>query len=136
MPRYPKGSNPKLSKDLISKLSILIKNGAYIETAAAAVGISKDSFYRWLRNGKKEEGSELEKELSYAVMQASAISEINDLEIISKAAKSPNGWKAAAWRLERKFPEKWGRLSKGESEVSDTEDNEIRITFVKPGDPV
>jgi len=44
---------------------------------------------------------------SNAVEKALAEAEMRDVMIIGKAASEQ--WQAAAWRLERKFPQRWGR---------------------------
>lgn len=136
MARYKKGTTPKLTKELIEEICLVISNGGYIESAAALAGISKDTFYRYLREAKKENASDLHLELSYAVKLALAEDEIFHLKNIDKAAKGvaesyvlnsegepvldefdepivkkyilrPN-WRASAWRLSRRFPARWG----------------------------
>ena len=156
MTRYMKGTSPKLTTELIEDLALLIRRGCYVETASAACGISKDTFYRWLRQGKNDEKNTLERKLSNAVMMSLAEAEWRDVEVIDKAAHGtpdklltddngklildsngnaivieyglPPNWKASAWRLERKFPERWGRHTRTEldSSVSDS----IEIIFV------
>ena len=96
-----------------------------METAAAAVGIHKTTLYEWLRKGATiqiahdkvlasgepfaiSEDDMVLLEFPYAVEKAMAESELSDLRQINAAAKSGQ-WQAAAWRLERKFPQKWGR---------------------------
>jgi hypothetical protein len=110
MARYPKNSAPKLTSGLIADISLAIRNGAYVETAVALCGISKQTFYRWLRQGETEEAPDLIRKLSDAVKKGMAEAEMRDLAVIDKAAQEGE-WTAAAWRLERKFPEKWGRRS-------------------------
>lgn len=155
MARHPRGSSPKLTESLIEDISLLLRRGCYVESASAACGISKDTFYRWLKNGKRPEGNRLEKLLSDAVMRSLAEAEARDLEIIDKAAHGspdvietdPDGnpvldsdgrpivieyglrpnWRASAWRLERKFPERWGRKSKVDTnQISSS----IEVTFI------
>jgi hypothetical protein len=77
-------------------------------------GISKVIFYRWLKMGNAtQEG--LCWKLVNAVEKAQADSEMRDLLRIDKAIE--NGvWQAAAWKLERKFPQRWGRRDKVEVE--------------------
>lgn len=158
MARYPKNSTPKLTQQLIEDISLLLRRGAYIESAAAACGISKDTLYRWLKNGKRDENQSLEKKLTDAVMKAMAEAEMKDLEVIDKAAQgssdkfladesgklildgrgrpiieevgmSPD-WKASAWRLERRFPQRWGR--KVDLQIDDQSSSNIEIVFVDP----
>lgn len=108
MARHPKNSTPKLTPKLIEDISLVIRKGNYVETAVALCGISKQTFYRWLRQAETEDATDLIKKLSDAIKKALAESETRDLAVIDKAAQEGE-WTAAAWRLERKFPEKWGR---------------------------
>ncbi len=96
----------KLTPAIQSKIVEYIHAGAYIETAAAAAGISKDTLYAWLRRGARGDGTRF-REFSDAVERALAQAELRDLLIIGKAAQTQ--WQAAAWRLERKCPDRWGR---------------------------
>lgn len=117
MSRYPRGSHPSLTPELIEQLSQAIRRGAYVETACALVGVSKDTFYRWLRQAKGNDATEATIELSYAIEKAMAEAEMRFLDIIDAAAEGGT-WQAAAWRLERMFPSKWGRQGKLQVEHS------------------
>lgn len=114
------GRPVKLNKDIESKIILALKTGAYIETAAAYAGISKATFYEWLRRGEREKQrvnkntrNKTRKrelpfvELSDAIKKALADAEIRDIMKIEQASKTQ--WQAAAWRLERRFPDRWGR---------------------------
>lgn len=131
------GRPTKISKSLIDEFSRVIKAGNYIETAAAYVGISKNTVYDWLRRGAREK-ERLEKnprakpkksealfvEFSDAVEKALAAAEVRDVAIIGKAAETQ--WQAAAWRLERKFRDRWGR-----NDFKDQEKLEIQLEKAK-----
>lgn len=110
----------KLNSITHDKIVKAIQAGNYIETAAAYAGISKNTLYEWLRRGQREKdrvaknprfkikkAEELFVKFADAVEKALAEAEMRDVVIIGKAAEEQ--WQAAAWRLERKFPEKWGR---------------------------
>src|SRR5690606_31176789 len=91
--------------------------GAYIETAAAYAGINKSTLYDWMKRGARAKSGKY-KEFSNAIEKALAESEMRDLAVIAKA--SQENWQAAAWRLERKFPDRWGRR-KAKSEIAKIE---------------
>lgn len=126
MARYPKTSTPILTDDLIETIAQAIRVGAYVETAVALAGVSKDSFYRWLRQAESDESNEMTVKLSDAVKKALAESEKRDLDVIDKAAQEGE-WTAAAWRLERKFPNKWGRQSKVQLEHTGMDGGPIEL---------
>jgi transposase len=108
MARHPLGSTPLLTAGLIKVLTDAIRNGAYVETAAALCGISKQTFYRWLKQAEEDNAPNLIQKLSDAVKKSMAESEMRDLAVIDQAGQNGQ-WQASAWRLERKHPEKWGR---------------------------
>lgn len=112
----------KINQSIIDKIVSAIRQGAYIETAAAYAGINKDTFYDWMKKGaneKLERQKALENKekrpkkyhlqvlFSDSIEKAMAESELFDLSVITQAAKKGT-WQAAAWRLERKFPKKYG----------------------------
>ena len=101
------GRPTKLTPEVQAKICEAIRAGNYIETAAAFAGIRKSTLYDWLRRGQRASHG-LYRSFSEAVEKAQADTEARDVALIAKAAAEGN-WKAAAWRLERKFPERWGR---------------------------
>lgn len=104
------GRHSIFTPELGQKIVKLIEAGNYVETAAAAVGVSKDTFYRWLKKGARQARNGKQTDLSAwseRMQHAAARSEAADVLRISAAAK--RHWQAAAWRLERKSPERWGR---------------------------
>jgi transposase len=118
----------KLTPDIQVKIVDALKLGNYIETASALAGISKNTVYDWLKRGAREKervennsNAKYRKEefpfvkFSDAVQKAMAEAEMRDLLVIANASK--NDWKASAWRLERRYPAKWGRRDHIEAEV-------------------
>jgi hypothetical protein len=101
----PRQARSKLTPELQEKILLHLRVGAYVETAAACAGIHKDTFYEWMKKGAR--GMAPYAAFAAAVNKAVAESESRDLATILKAAQSQ--WQAAAWRLERRFPEKYGR---------------------------
>lgn len=98
----------KLTPALSDKIIGYLRAGAYIETAAAAAGISKQTLYNWLRRAADEDESDPRfAAFAAAVEESQALAEVRDIALIGKAAETQ--WQAAAWRLERKSPERWGR---------------------------
>jgi hypothetical protein len=98
------------SPEIQAKLVQAVAAGNYLETAASYAGISKDTLYRWLRRGAKERQGPYHA-FAEAVQKALADAEVRDVARVAQAAEK--NWQAAAWRLERKFPAKWGRRDTG-----------------------
>ncbi|MFD1422452.1 hypothetical protein ACFQ4J_01685 [Laceyella tengchongensis] len=105
--RSKAGRPTKLTPALQEKIVTVIRGGNYIETAAAYAGISKQTLYNWLRRGARQKSGQY-REFALAVEQALAEAEMRDLALIEQAARDGK-WQAAAWRLERRFPKRWGR---------------------------
>jgi hypothetical protein len=121
-PKTVKGRPPKLTQELQDQIVQYIKVGAYIETAAAACGLNKSTFYDWLKRGARaqQKGEWPEEEQKYvdfsnAIEKATADAELRDVGLIARAAQTT--WQAAAWRLERKFPHRWGRYERHDVEM-------------------
>jgi hypothetical protein len=75
------------------------------------------------RGGK---GEKPYRQFADAVDQAMAESEARDLAVILKAAEK--NWTAAAWRLERRFPDRYGRNDRTKVEAKvDVEINDDRL---------
>lgn len=104
-----KRRNEKISKEKIELASKLIEAGNTIQTIFGALGISKQTWYNWLNKGEKAK-SGMYRELWEEVQKAESRAETRYVSIIAKAA--PENWQAAAWWLERKYPERWGRKDK------------------------
>lgn len=123
------GRPTKLTPELTVKICDMLRAGNYLETAAAYAGVDKATLHRWLKRGRAEmdrvEGSIGKAKIRKAeqpfvdfcnsVEKALSEGEVRDLIIISNAAKTD--WKAAAWKLERKFPDKWGRKERVEANL-------------------
>jgi transposase len=105
--KNPGGRPTKLTKELQAKIVQAIEAGNYIETAAAYAGVDKVSLYAWMKKGHHEPENGLHREFLNAVQKALAAAEVRDVTLLAAAAEE--SWQAAAWRLERKFPDRWGR---------------------------
>lgn len=100
----PKG---KFTPARINKIIKAIKEGSPHETAAHFAGISTSTFYGWMEKGANAK-SGLHLEFYEKVKQAEAHAEAERVRRINKAGREGD-WKADAWYLERRYPDKWGR---------------------------
>ena len=105
-PRRPPGRPSKISDDAIAQIESLIRAGATADVAAQAAGISRGTFYRWLAQGEKARKGSPTRELRDRVERARAESETVLVARIAQAA-GKGSWGAAAWLLERRWPERW-----------------------------
>jgi len=135
----PEKLTPELHKQIVKSITI----GAYVETAAAAAGLAKRTFYDWLTRGAREidrlkrnpllsiEAKEEKYVIfSHAINKAIGEAEMIDVETIRKASK--RNWKAAAWRLERKHVDKWGPKNRHEIVGDKGGPITTSVVFIKP----
>lgn len=113
------GRPTKLDADVARKIVEFIRAGSHAEPAAAACGIHRVTLYRWMKRGERQSRG-IYRDFYDAVMRAEAESELRHLMLISKAA--PTDWRASAWLLERRWPNRYGLqitlgLKKGFSEM-------------------
>ncbi|MDQ0418473.1 hypothetical protein J2Z48_002665 [Croceifilum oryzae] len=117
----------KLTPDIQRKICDCLRMGNYMETAAAFVGIHKTTLYDWLKKGASAPASNQYRKFADAVGKAMSEAEMRDVALIAQSAKT--NWQAAAWRLERKYPARWGRRT--QHEVSGKDGNPIEVSSPK-----
>jgi len=154
----PTGAGVKLTPAVQDKILTAIRQGNYLETAAALAGIQKETFYDWLRKGARSTTDDRYRNFSDAVFEAMAQSEAEAVAAIDTAGmphdvvktrtiRKPlfldgqqvadadgnlvfieetvtertreTDWRALAWRLERRFPRRWGHRSYTETTMTE-----------------
>lgn len=86
----------KYSPEMTHEIATFLQNGNGRVDTCALVGISYETFSRWMK----------EEEFSEAIKKAESICKARNIAIIQKAALTT--WTAAAWWLERKHPDEFG----------------------------
>jgi len=114
---------PELQKNLIK----YIEDGSYIVVACKAVGISKVTFYDWIKRG--EAGEKLYLNFLNAIQQATAQGEIEILEEIRPQVRKD--WRVGMEILARKYPQRWARRDKLEVKTKKTVISKQVIEFRK-----
>ena len=93
---------PKTQKAIVDALSV----GATHRIACEYAGITQDTFYRWLNQG--EAGKSPFSEFSEQVARTQGRAAVGWLAKIDAAANEGD-WRAVAWKLERRYPQEYGR---------------------------
>lgn len=115
----------KLTGDVQERICNALRAGNYQETAAQYAGISAKTFYEWMKRGESDDESEqIYREFREAVESAKASAEVRDVALIDRAAHD-GSWQAAAWKLERKYPHRWGRVHR--TEISGPEGKPLHV---------
>lgn len=96
----------KLTPERAERLLALVKAGQYRSTACAAVGISDRTLRTWLEKG--DSGDERWAEFTRKFREAEA--ETESRAVVQIQIHGKKDWRALAWWLERRFPQRWGDL--------------------------
>jgi transposase len=95
----------KLHKEDIPVCVKMKKRGLNDKDIAAYLGVRRETFSQWVNHPRTENQTNLANALKKAEADAKAAM----LTAIQKAAMEPKTWQAAAWWLERKYPEEFAR---------------------------
>ena len=97
----------KLTSQRMLVIEKSLRAGSTRKVAAAVVGVGESTFYDWMRAGASDEGSKLARQLVVVVEAAEGEAELRAAAI--NKAIDKGDWKAAAWWLERRRRQDWGR---------------------------
>lgn len=112
----PKASATARHSEEIERLLQAIRLGATYKNACNYAGITFGIFRRWMSKGEKDSSGKWH-DFFFAVRKAEGEALVGWLARIEKAAQDGD-WKAAAWKIERRYPSEYG---KNKIEVSDKE---------------
>src|SRR5665811_2371089 len=102
------GRPSKLTESRMEKLIEALRSGSYRIDACRTAGIHYNTLLAWEKKGEDEQSGE-NVEFLDALRKAEAEAVITNVEVITRAAQDGD-WKAAAWFLEHKYPDKWAML--------------------------
>ena len=100
-----------ITQDLIKEICNYIAAGFSYSASAKLAGIAESTFFRWRAMGQLEGAEDIYKIFYIEVEEASAFSEAEALQLVRSSAIKERNWRAAAWFLERRFPEKYQKRS-------------------------
>lgn len=115
-PKRKPGRQSKLTPEVVEAICNSIKLGNYAKVACASAGISESVYYKWLDEAKEPGASKELVEFMESIERAEAEAEAIKVAQVAKAAQKT--WQAAAWFLERKHGERWGRNDRLRQEIS------------------
>jgi alkanesulfonate monooxygenase SsuD/methylene tetrahydromethanopterin reductase-like flavin-dependent oxidoreductase (luciferase family) len=104
------GRKTLLDDDVTDKLVAILSAGNYTDVACRAVNLSRRTFDSWMTRGKSSAESDARyRNFRERMVEARARGEVHLVAQIARA--SAESWQAAAFLLERQYPERWGRVS-------------------------
>ena len=144
-----RGRPTKYTPEIGGRIVGAIQVGVTFEVAAAAAGIAKDTLYRWLREGARMTPARRPPPqepdparpgkfrpvlttlwyFSDAVNKAIPSAEVRLLQAIGGA----DDWKAKAWILERRHPDRYARPAQRHIHEGGTTNTNVNVTAGAPG---
>lgn len=100
--------NTKYTTERVDKILTAIKLGAYYVDACNYAGIDEDTFSRWRKRYA---------DFAVRVKEAEGYASTQWLAKI-EAAANDGAWQASAWKLERRYPDRYGRRVKVDATVT------------------
>jgi hypothetical protein len=101
------GRPSKLTPETVERLTQAISLGASYELACRYAGVDYSSFRTWMRKGEQATSGPFF-EFSQAFKRAEGAGAVRWLTTIERAAEE-GAWQAAAWKLERRYPQQYAR---------------------------
>ncbi len=140
----------KLTKERIDILAAALRKGTIIKHACIGAGICEKTYHNWQNEASDNELDPLDPEeslgaspirgelLSYFVRETSRALNDYSSELLEKIHNA-DSWQAAAWILERRFPEEFGRRAAAQTvhteEDAQTETETTEQTQSETGKP-
>ena len=106
----------KLTPELQEQFCKAIENGDSILGACGYVGISEQTYYNWINRAEEAKSKTKFVKFKECVDKAKAKALHNFEQVITNA--SMEHWQAAAWMLERRHPNLYGKKEKIEADVN------------------
>ena len=106
----------KLTPELQENFCKAIENGDSILGACGYVGITERTYYNWMDRAAEAKGRTKFVKFKECVDKAKAKALHNFEQVITRA--STEHWQAAAWMLERRHPNMYGKKDKIEADVT------------------
>ena len=139
-----RGRPTLLTPELQERICRSIRVGNYIDVAAEANGINRQTLFNWFRRGRSKDPADKPfADFLAALQQAEAEAEARDVELLdalvhgSEEVKDDEGKvirpKLAVhpgmltWRLERRHPRRWGRADRLDMTVGGEVDLNVKV---------
>jgi len=114
-----RGRPPKLNEAVLVSIETACEAGNHADTAARAAGIDPATFFRWMAEGKRQNGRKRYRDFRDRITRARAKAENRMVMLIALHAEKDA--KAAMFYLERTNPRRWGRRDHLEAKIEERE---------------
>lgn len=122
---------PEVHKSIVQAVSL----GSTYELAAQAGGVAYNTFFEWMRRGER-----ISKQSAVSEKDKPFLAFYEDIKRVEgeavkrwlahiEAAANDGQWQAAAWKLERRYPQSYSRVDKLQHTGKDGRDLKIVVEF-------
>ena len=126
----PPGRKPKLTDELQEQLCEQLAKGKTVKGACGAVGIGERTYYDWVEKGKKTKRNDKWCKFLNAVEIAKAKGQSKFEDVIYENAIEKGVWTCAAWYLERRDKEHYGKTDETNTEAQPIEITEEDVEWI------
>jgi len=123
-----RGRPTKFTPETIEKILAGISEGLPYDTACALANCDYTTFRKWMQAAESENAGQALIDFFDNVKKAEAKAEEIHIQNIKKASDS-GAWQAGAWILERRYPEKWGRVERLKQELTGKNGSDLVINL-------
>ncbi|MEY8460127.1 helix-turn-helix domain-containing protein [Eggerthellaceae bacterium 24-137] len=103
----------QLTKADIAEAIKMKRAGVYHKDIAAYLGVAEETFSRWVNHPKTEN----QRQLAQSIKRTESERKASLLTMIYNAATQPKTWQAAAWLLERQYPDEFAQRQRVQAEA-------------------
>jgi hypothetical protein len=130
VPKGPGGRPRTLTQEACRTILMLLEKGNFLNVACMAAGVLPSTFQKWRKRWRDGDPAAAEYEWFFASIKKTIAAGEAALLARNEAAADAGGWQAAAWTLERRWPERWARKDVVEvrgvgKDLSDLSDEEL-----------
>ena len=106
---------PKLTNKMVEQAIEMKSHGITNADICRGLGVSESAWYNWLR----DPDTKLKVALVQGLKKSEALYKEKLLERVMGASEKPQHWTAAAWLLERQYPDEFGRTERQREDKGD-----------------
>lgn len=118
-PKKRTGRPTRLTAEVQAKVLKVLRSGATYEAAAGKAGIGTETLKEWIRRGEgKDERPSAPIYAVFASACRAAVSEAEERWVRRISAASKVDWRAGAFLLERRHPDRYGKADRTKIEHS------------------
>ena len=116
------GRKSKKTEKVVNAVLANLRDGLSIEASATQAGICRQTLYIWMKDDPK---------FAEMIDEAKDFSEAVILAQMRAKAEARQDWRADAWLLERRFPERYGLKREQEITINKPDGSDVVVNMIE-----